>query len=101
MTTMPHRQGLIYYSYLFTKRKSLGYFLFKKLFEENNHLIGGTSPNLVTLSAQQLSIAASVQGCQIFLGPKYQNREKYTKLPQNIPNGHKVFPMAVNETKWS
>jgi hypothetical protein len=20
---------------------------------------------------------------------------KYTKLPQNIPNGHKVFPMAV------
>jgi hypothetical protein len=27
------------------------------------------------------------QGCQIFLGPKYQNGEQYTKLPQNIPNG--------------
>jgi hypothetical protein len=35
------------------------------------------------------------QGCQIFLGPKYQNGGKYTKLPQNIPNGHKLFPMAV------
>jgi hypothetical protein len=37
----------------------------------------------------------SEQGCHIFLGPKYQYREKYTKLPQNIPNGHKIFPMAV------
>jgi hypothetical protein len=36
-----------------------------------------------------------MQGCQIFLGPKYQNREKYTKLPQNTPNGHKTFPMAI------
>jgi hypothetical protein len=35
------------------------------------------------------------QGCQIFLGPKYQNVGKYTKLPQNIPNGHNIFPMAV------
>jgi hypothetical protein len=31
------------------------------------------------------------QGCQIFVGPKYQNVEKYTKLPQNIPNVHKIF----------
>jgi hypothetical protein len=30
------------------------------------------------------------RGCQIFLGPKYQNWEKYTKLPQNIPDGHKI-----------
>jgi hypothetical protein len=37
----------------------------------------------------------SKQGCQIFIGPKYQNGEKYTKLPQNIPNGHKIFPMAI------
>jgi hypothetical protein len=37
----------------------------------------------------------SGQGCQIFIGPKYQSGEKYTKLPQNIPNGHKIFPMAV------
>jgi hypothetical protein len=35
------------------------------------------------------------QGCQIFLGPKYQNGEKYTKVPHNIPNVHKIFPMAV------
>jgi hypothetical protein len=34
-------------------------------------------------------------GCQIFLGPKKQNGEKCTKLPQNIPNGHKIFSMAV------
>jgi hypothetical protein len=39
--------------------------------------------------------AALKQGCQILLGPKYQNGEKCTKLPQNIPNGHKIFPMAV------
>jgi hypothetical protein len=30
------------------------------------------------------------QGCQIFLGTKYQNGEKYTKLPQTIPNVHKI-----------
>jgi hypothetical protein len=37
----------------------------------------------------------NIKGCQIFLGPKYQNGDKYTKLPQNIPNGHKIFPMAI------
>jgi hypothetical protein len=36
-----------------------------------------------------------MQGCQIFLVPKYPNEENYTKLPQNVPNGHKIFPMAV------
>jgi hypothetical protein len=35
------------------------------------------------------------QGCQICLGPKYQNGEKYAKLPHNISNGNKLFPMAV------
>jgi hypothetical protein len=30
------------------------------------------------------------QGCQIFLGAKYQIGEKYTKLPQTIPNVHKT-----------
>jgi hypothetical protein len=24
---------------------------------------------------------------------------KYTKLPQNIPNGRKSFPMAIKQTK--
>jgi hypothetical protein len=37
----------------------------------------------------------SGQGCQIFLGTIYQNGEKYTKLPQNIPNGYKI-----NMPKW-
>jgi hypothetical protein len=35
------------------------------------------------------------QGCQIFLAPKNQNGEKYTKLPQNIPNGHKIIPITI------
>jgi hypothetical protein len=30
-------------------------------------------------------------------GPKL---EKYTKLPQNIPNVHKIFQMAVKLTKY-
>jgi hypothetical protein len=33
----------------------------------------------------------SHQGCQIFLGPKYQNGETYTQIPQNIPNGLKIY----------
>jgi hypothetical protein len=28
---------------------------------------------------------SSWQGCQIFLDAKYQNGEKYTKLPQHYP----------------
>jgi hypothetical protein len=38
-------------------------------------------------------------GLPDFLGPKYQNGEKYTKLPQNIPNGHKIFQMVIKYTK--
>jgi hypothetical protein len=30
------------------------------------------------------------QGCQIFLGTKYQNGKKYAKLQQIIPNVHKI-----------
>jgi hypothetical protein len=30
------------------------------------------------------------QGCQIFLGTTYPNVEIYTKLPQNVPNGHNI-----------
>jgi hypothetical protein len=40
-----------------------------------------------------------MQGCQIFLGPKYQNGEKYTKLPQNIPNGHKIDQLVIKYIK--
>jgi hypothetical protein len=35
------------------------------------------------------------QGCQIFLGTKYRNGDKYTKLPQNIPNDHKIYRMTI------
>jgi hypothetical protein len=31
-----------------------------------------------------------IQGCQIFLGTKYQNGEKYAKLPRTVPNVHKI-----------
>jgi hypothetical protein len=34
-------------------------------------------------------------GLPDFFGTTYQNGEKYTKLPQNIPNGHKILSMAV------
>jgi hypothetical protein len=33
--------------------------------------------------------SVSYQGCQIFLGTTYQNGEKYTKWPQNVPNGYR------------
>jgi hypothetical protein len=41
------------------------------------------------------------QGCQIFLGPNIPNREKYTKWPPTIPNGHELYQMGVNYSKWS
>jgi hypothetical protein len=35
------------------------------------------------------------QGCQIFLGTNIPKREKYTKLPQTIPNGSNIFQMVI------
>jgi hypothetical protein len=41
------------------------------------------------------------QGCQIFLGPTYQNRklyqndQRYTQCPQNIPFFHKIDQLAI------
>jgi hypothetical protein len=40
------------------------------------------------------------QDCQIFLGATYQNGKKYTKWPQNITNGHKIYQTATIYTKW-
>jgi hypothetical protein len=43
------------------------------------------------------------QGCPIFrhnIPKKYQITIKYTKWPQNIPNGHKIYQMATKYTKW-
>jgi hypothetical protein len=37
-----------------------------------------------------------MQGCQIFsLGKIDQMTTKYTKWPQNIPNGHKIYQTDV------
>jgi hypothetical protein len=41
------------------------------------------------------------QGCQIFLGTKYKTGRNIPNDPQNIPNGHEIFTMAVVSTKWS
>jgi hypothetical protein len=35
------------------------------------------------------------QGCQIFLCTTYQNEINTPKWPQYIPNGQKIFQMAV------
>jgi hypothetical protein len=43
---------------------------------------------------------ARLQGCQIFLGPNIPKRHKYTKGPQTTPNGHTLFQVAINYTKW-
>jgi hypothetical protein len=40
-----------------------------------------------------LGSASSNQGCQIFLGSRYQSQKKCTKRTQNVPNGHKKSPM--------
>jgi hypothetical protein len=33
------------------------------------------------------------QGCQILLGATYQSGE-------NVPNGHKIYHLAIKYTKW-
>jgi hypothetical protein len=40
---------------------------------------------------------AGLPDCSWYNIPK---REKYTKLHQSIPNGHKIYQMAVKYTKW-
>jgi hypothetical protein len=56
---------------------------------------GGDAQTNIGCTRQGSNEESRVQGCQIFLGPKYQNGKQYTKLPQNIPNGHEIFPMAI------
>jgi hypothetical protein len=48
------------------------------------------SKSLFEAALRFLQICSVNQGCRIFLGTIYQNEETYTKLPQNIPNGHKI-----------
>jgi hypothetical protein len=42
-----------------------------------------------------MDVRAENRGCQIFLGTTYQNGKNVSKWPQSIPNGHKIFQMAV------
>jgi hypothetical protein len=39
--------------------------------------------------------ALKTQSCQIFLGTILQNGKNIPKCPQNIPDGHKTYEMAV------
>jgi hypothetical protein len=62
---------------------------------------------------QRLALSFTA-GVPDFVGTKYQNGGKYTKLPQNIPNVHKnipnvhkyipnvrkIYQMAIKNTKW-
>jgi hypothetical protein len=42
------------------------------------------------------------QGCQIFLGPNIPNWENNTNEQKlGIPNGHKLYQMAMKYSKWS
>jgi hypothetical protein len=40
------------------------------------------------------------QGSQILQGPNIPKREKYTKHPEIMPNGHKLNQMTVTYYKW-
>jgi hypothetical protein len=80
----------------------------------HSHPVGKNSQNLVTLLAalfrmrayfcvmqnRGLSILCAIflvqcRVARFFLGAIYQRGEKYTKLPQNIPDCRKIFQMAV------
>jgi hypothetical protein len=41
-----------------------------------------------------------VQGCQIVLDAIYQNEEKAYQMTTKLPNGHKIFQMAVVYSKF-
>jgi hypothetical protein len=47
----------------------------------------------IWLAIPRHNFAIGKQGCQIFLGTTYPNGK-------NIPNNHKIYPMATNYTKW-
>jgi hypothetical protein len=57
----------------------------------------GLCPQVFLLSVSPSSSLGKrkQQGCQIFLGTKFQNGGKCTRGPQTVPNGHKIFPMAI------
>jgi hypothetical protein len=42
-----------------------------------------------------LNVNYAGQGCQIFLGPNIPKHIKYTRLPETIPKGRKIFQMVI------
>jgi hypothetical protein len=44
-------------------------------------------------------VTLELRGCQIFLGDTYQNWKISAEWPQNISNGHKVYKMAIQNTR--
>jgi hypothetical protein len=69
--------------------------VFRKAVQSKQSAISGSSSDFWARKFFLVVKHTTQQGCQIFLGPKYQNGEKYTKLPQNTPNCHKIFPTAL------
>jgi hypothetical protein len=67
----------------------------KRARKEKKYIPGSFFVALSFRPNPSIKMGGTDQGCQIFLGPKYQNGEKYTELPQNIANGNKIFPMAA------
>jgi hypothetical protein len=47
----------------------------------------------------QKKFSSGSQGCQIFLGPNIPKCKKYTKWPQTIPKGHKLYQIALKYSK--
>jgi hypothetical protein len=83
--------GYFFYVKISFDKNGLGYILGYFFTNSSGHPAGKASWKFRSYSPPSLHD----HGCQIFLGPKYQNGEKYRKFPQNIPNGHKIFPVAL------
>jgi hypothetical protein len=45
--------------------------------------------------------ANKMAGLPDFFWSKHTKTEKYTKLTQNKPNGHKMYQMVSKYSKWS
>jgi hypothetical protein len=64
------------------------------MYSYNLNPLRGFEPRMFCCKRRKpISVASpevDAQGCQIFLGTKYQNGKKFTKLPLTIPNVHKI-----------
>jgi hypothetical protein len=50
-------------------------------------------------SKDQTSVKCRV--ARFFLGPNIPKRKNITKLPQNTPNGHKLYQKDIKYSRWS